>query len=316
MIAMFKEYFVKQGIKEVEIEEFIRKSFPLGDYSKTELQRTPLGIKIVIYTNKPGRIIGRGGKNINEMTEALRAKFNLENPQLDVKTINNPNLDAKIVAKQIASALERGYNYKKIGNLTIKRVIQSGAIGVQIVISGKLGGGKGLTSKFTEGYVKHAGHPVEELVDEGFEEAQTRPGKIGVRVKILKEFIDITGEKRSYVQKAHDVLREEAKRAEEEKAAEKAEEKESEKSKGKTTKKKKHAAKKPKAAKPKKEHKEHKAKHKEKPKATKEHKHAKGHGEKKSTKHAAHKHKAAKPKKEKKSAKTPADKKGHGKKQG
>jgi len=207
---MLKDYFVKQGLKEVEIEEFIRKSFPLGDYSKTELQRTPLGIKIVIYTNKPGRIIGRGGKNINEMTEALKSKFNLENPQLDVKTIGNPNLDAKIVAKQIASALERGYNYKKIGNLTVKRVMGSGAIGVQIIVAGKLGGGKGLTSKFTEGYVKYAGHPVDELVDEGFEEAQTRPGKIGVRVRILKEFIDITGEKLDRIRKAHEIIREEA----------------------------------------------------------------------------------------------------------
>jgi small subunit ribosomal protein S3 len=218
---MLKDYFVKQGIKEVEIEEFIRKSFPLGDYSKTVLQRTPLGIKIVIYTNKPGRIIGRGGKNINEMTEALKIRFNLENPQLDVKTIGNPNLDAKIVAKQIASALERGYNYKKIGNLTVKRVMQSGAIGVQIIIAGKLGGGKGLTSKFTEGYVKYAGHPVDELVDEGFEEAQTRPGKIGVRVKILTEFIDITGVKGNVIRKAHEIVREKVKEMEEEEEAKK-----------------------------------------------------------------------------------------------
>ena len=226
---MLKDYFVKQGIKEVEIEEFIRKSFPVGDYSKTELQRTPLGIKVLIYTNKPGRIIGRGGKNINEMTEALKNRFSLENPQLDVKTIANPNLDAKIVAKQIASALERGYNYKKIGNLTVKRVMQSGAIGVQIIVSGKLGGGKGLTSKFTEGYIKHAGQLVEELVDEGFEEAQTRPGKIGVRVRILKEFVSITGEKRDYVQKSADLMREEREKRESEKAAEKTGEKKKEK---------------------------------------------------------------------------------------
>ncbi|RLI96238.1 MAG: 30S ribosomal protein S3 [Candidatus Aenigmatarchaeota archaeon] len=206
---MMKDYFVKQSIKSVEIEEFIRQAFPLGDYSKTEIQRTPLGIKVIIHTNKPGRIIGRAGKNINEMTEALKNRFNLENPQLDVKSIDNPNLDAKIVAKQISSALEKGYNYKKIGNLTVKRVMGSGAIGVQIIISGKLGGGKGLTSKFTEGYIKYAGHPVEELVDEGFEEANTRPGKIGVRVRILKEFIDISGEKRNYVEKAHETLRKE-----------------------------------------------------------------------------------------------------------
>ncbi len=111
---MLKNFFIKQGIKESQIEDFIRSTFPLGDYSRTELQRTPLGIKIIIYTNKPGRIIGRGRKNINEMTEAIKNRFDLENPQLDVKSIRNPDLDARIVAKQIASALEKGYNYKKI----------------------------------------------------------------------------------------------------------------------------------------------------------------------------------------------------------
>jgi len=55
---MLKSFFIKQGIKESQIEDFIRSNFPLGDYSRTELQRTPVGIKIIIYTNKPGRIIG------------------------------------------------------------------------------------------------------------------------------------------------------------------------------------------------------------------------------------------------------------------
>ena len=190
---MLKDFFISHGIREVEIQKFIRTQFPSGDYSKMELQRTPLGIKIVIYTNKPGRIIGRGGKNINEITDALKLRFGLENPQVDIKSIRNPNLDAKIVAKQIASALERGYNYKKIGNLTLKRIMDSGAIGAEIIISGKLGGGKGVMSKFIDGYIKHSGQPAKELVDYGFEEANTKPGKIGIQVKIMKEFRDITG---------------------------------------------------------------------------------------------------------------------------
>lgn len=190
---MMKDFFVNQGIREVEIQKFIRTQFPMGDYSKMELQRTPLGIKIVIYTNKPGRIIGRGGKNINDMTDALKGRFGLENPQVDIKSIRNPNLDAKIVAKQITSALEKGYNHKKIGNLTLKRIMDSGAIGAQIKISGKLGGGKGVMSKFIEGYLKHSGQPSKELVDHGFEEADTKPGKIGVQVRIMTDFRDITG---------------------------------------------------------------------------------------------------------------------------
>jgi len=191
---MLNEYFIKQGLKEVEIEKFIRNNFPVGDYSRTELQRTPLGIKIVIYTNKPGRIIGRGGRNINEMTEAIKEKFGLENPELDVKSIKNPNLDAKIVAKQIASALERGYNHKKIGNLALKRIMDAGAVGAMIKIAGRITSGKAMTSKFVAGHIKHCGQPAKDLVDVGFEEANTKPGKIGITVKIMKSFMDIDGE--------------------------------------------------------------------------------------------------------------------------
>jgi small subunit ribosomal protein S3 len=227
MIMMLKQYFVRQAIKEIEIEKFIRQNFPMGDYSKIEMQRTPLGIKILIHTNKPGRIIGRSGRNINEMTDAIKAKFGLENPQLDVKIIRNPDLDAKIVAKQIASSIERGFNYKKIGNLTIKRIMEAGAVGAEIVISGKFGTGKGMTSKFVEGYLKHCGQTAKELVDYGFEEANTRPGKIGIRVKIMRYFMDIDGELRTkrpekeMEQKGEDIV-EQLETAEAEKAAEEA----------------------------------------------------------------------------------------------
>ncbi len=218
---MFNEFFINQGIKEAQIDEFIRTKFPLGDYSKIEIKRTPLGIKIIIYTNKPGRIIGKGGKNINDMTEAIKKEFNLDNPQLDVKVISRPNLDPRIVAKQITSALEKGYNYKKIGNLTLKRIMDSGAIGAQIIISGKLGGGKGVSGKFQEGYLKHCGEPAKTLVDYGFEEALVRLSKIGVKVKIMKQFQDITGQIRDTVEHKIDVTEEEAEEKGEKKPSEK-----------------------------------------------------------------------------------------------
>jgi small subunit ribosomal protein S3 len=194
---MLKQYFIKHALKEMAIEQFIRENFPMGDYSKIEIQRTPLGIKIIIHTNKPGRIIGRSGRTINEMTDAIKQKFGLENPQLDVKTIRNPDLDARIVAKQIVTSLERGFNSKKIGNLALKRIMDAGAVGAEIIISGKFGTGKGMMSKFLAGYLKHCGQPAKDLVDYGFEEANTRPGKIGVKVKIMKHFVGIDGEIRS-----------------------------------------------------------------------------------------------------------------------
>ena len=196
---MIKQYFVKQAIKEVELEQFIRNSFPEGDYSKIVLQRTPLGLKVVIFTNKPGRIIGRGGRNIDLINKALREKFGMENPQIDIKAVENPDLDANIVAKQIASALERGYNYKKIGNIFMKRIMDAGAIGVEIIIAGKMGGAMSRMAKFIAGYIKHSGQSAIDLVDRGFYEALPKLGKIGVTVRIMKEFQDITGERRDTV---------------------------------------------------------------------------------------------------------------------
>lgn len=186
IFMLIKSFFVDYAIRKTKIEDFIKAYFPEESYSKIELERTPLGVKIIIHTDRPGRIIGAGGRKINEMTDKLKDEFKLENPQVDVKSIENPDLDAKIVAKKITAALGRGYNYKKIGNIMLKRIMNSGAIGTEIIISGKLGGSKGRTGKFMDGYLKHCGQPAKELVDYGFDEANTKPGKIGVQVRIMK----------------------------------------------------------------------------------------------------------------------------------
>ncbi len=182
---LLKNFFVDYSTRKMQIENFIRDNFPDENYSKIEMERTPLGVKIIIYTDRPGRIIGAGGKKINGMTEDLKNHFKLENPQIDVRSIPSADLDASIVARKIATALESGYNYKKIGNISIKRTMKAGAIGAEIIISGKLGGSKGRMGKFTDGYLKHCGEPAREMVDYGFKEANTRPGKIGVKVKIM-----------------------------------------------------------------------------------------------------------------------------------
>jgi small subunit ribosomal protein S3 len=183
-----KKFFINHAMKGMELEGFIKKYLVEEDYSKIEVERTPLGIKLIIYTDRPGRIIGSGGRKINEMTDMLRTKFKLENPQIDVKSVDNPYLDAKLVARKIVSALQRGYNYKKIGNVMMEKVMKSGAVGIEIIIAGKLGGSKSRTGKFIKGHVIHSGQPAEDLVDSAFEEAMTKPGKIGIKVRIMKEY--------------------------------------------------------------------------------------------------------------------------------
>lgn len=179
--------FVKEGIKVSEVEEFLRKKFEKAGYSHTEIEKTPLGTRIIVYVHKPGLVIGRSGRVVNELTEELKEKFKIENPLIDVKDVEQPFLDANIVAKRIARALERGINYKKVCNYYLDQVMQAGAIGVNIVVAGKLGGSeRSRFQKFRAGFVAHSGDYAEKYVDRGTAQAMLKPGIVGVEVKIMK----------------------------------------------------------------------------------------------------------------------------------
>lgn len=179
--------FVAESIRRAQVEEFLAKEFARAGYSHIEIQRTPLAMRITVYAHKPGMIIGRGGKNIDRITEILKGKFGFENPQLDIQEIENPNVDARVVGSQIADGIERGLNYKRVVNMTIQKVMNSGALGVAIRISGKLGGAMGRTEKFSEGYLKYSGDTAETLVDKAYSRAQVKLGTIGIQVRILTQ---------------------------------------------------------------------------------------------------------------------------------
>lgn len=186
-----EKVFVKEGIKESDVEEFLAKKFEKAGYSHTEIQRTPLGTRIIVYAHKPGLIVGKSGKRVKDITEEVRQKFGFENPMIDVKEVEQPFLDANIVAKRIARALEKGVNFKKVANYYIERVMEAGAIGVQIKIGGKLAGSqRSRFQKFKEGFIAHSGGYAESLVDRGYAQAMIRPGVIGVQVKIMKGAVE------------------------------------------------------------------------------------------------------------------------------
>ena len=179
--------FVKEGIRNMDLEEFLSKEFDRAGYSHSIIQRTPLSIRITIFANRPGLIIGRGGKNIEAITNVLKDSFGFENPQLDVQEIENPDMDAHIIAKWIASSIERGLNYKRVANIAQERVMKSGAAGVAIRISGKIGGDMGRTEKFSAGYLQYSGEPAETMVDTAYAKANVKLGMIGIQVRIMKE---------------------------------------------------------------------------------------------------------------------------------
>lgn len=179
--------FVKEGIRNMDVEEFLAKEFSRAGYSHSEIQRTPLSIRITVYAHKPGLIIGRGGKNIESMTQTLKERFGFENPQLDVQEVQFPDLDPFIVSKWIASAIERGLNYKRVANIAIEKVMSAGAAGVAIRIGGKLGSDISRVEKFSSGYLQYSGDSAETLVKTAYAQALVKLGIIGIQIRILPE---------------------------------------------------------------------------------------------------------------------------------
>jgi len=183
-----EKMFVKEGIKESEVEEYLERRFDKAGYSHTEIQRTPLGTRILVFAHKPGLVIGRSGRRINEITDEIKQKFGFENPLVDVKEVEQPLLDAGIVARRIAHALERGINYKKVSNYYIERVMESGAVGIQIKVGGKISGRERSDSKkFKRGFVAFSGDYADTLVERGYTTATLKPGIVGIQVRIMKE---------------------------------------------------------------------------------------------------------------------------------
>lgn len=184
---MKERQFIVDNIKMAEIEEFLGTEFSKAGFSHSEIVRTPLATRVTVFAQRPGMVIGRGGKTIDNITEILRNRFKLENPQMDVQEVDNPDMDPSIVSKQIAASIERGINYKRVVNLYIERIMGAGAVGVSIRVGGKLGGDISRFEKFSIGYLKYAGDMAESLVRTAYATAKVKLGLIGIQVRIMPE---------------------------------------------------------------------------------------------------------------------------------
>ncbi|ERH10982.1 MAG: ribosomal protein S3, partial [halophilic archaeon J07HX64] len=180
-----EQQFIENGLQRTQIDEFFQDELGRAGYGGMEIAKTPMGTQIVLEAEKPGMVIGKGGKNIRKITSTLESEFNLEDPQVDVQEVDEPDLNARIVADRLANALERGWYFRKAGHTTIDRIMESGALGAEIVLSGKVTGARSRVEKFNRGYIKHNGEPAEEIVDYGVATAVMKLGTIGVRVRII-----------------------------------------------------------------------------------------------------------------------------------
>ncbi|MDY6966351.1 MAG: 30S ribosomal protein S3 [Halobacteriota archaeon] len=177
--------FVSEGVKKALTNEYLTDKLEKTGYGGMEINRTPMGTQITVYSQKPGMVIGKGGKVIRKITSDLDELFNFDNPQVDVQEVGKPELNAQMMASSLANILERGWNFRKAGYNTLQRIMRSGALGCEIIISGKLTGQRSRCAKFLNGYIKHSGKSAEEIVNRGFAVAKRKSGVLGVKVSIV-----------------------------------------------------------------------------------------------------------------------------------
>jgi len=184
---MIERKTVNQKIKEYQIQEYITNTLQNVGHSHTKLQRTPLGDKVIIFASQPGLIVGRKGQNIKKLTDDLKALFSLENPQIEISEVQSPNLDAKIVGERIAASLERfgAMRFKAIVHKAMTDVINAKALGIEVVISGKVPSTRAKSWRFFQGYMKKCGDVALTGISKAKAVAKLKSGIIGIKVSIM-----------------------------------------------------------------------------------------------------------------------------------
>ena len=183
-----ERHFIQEGLIRSEIETFLKRELEGAGYSGINIQKTPLATRVILYVEKPPLVIGKKGRRINKLTRFLKEKYGIDNPAIDVQTVENPNLDANIVARRIAQALEKGMNRRRVIYKAIRSALGSGARGIEVIVAGKIigKGGRAKQEKYLQGYMRKVGDSAK-LVRSGSTQAFMKAGVIGITVKIVSQ---------------------------------------------------------------------------------------------------------------------------------
>jgi len=183
---MEEKKFVNFKKEELRVKEYVKKALGKGKISNVSIEYTPVGEKIIIATSKPGLVIGRRGEKIEELTRVIKKRFHFDNPHLEIKEINHPLLDAQLVADEIAVSLENlgSLKFKVIAYKMMTEIMRAGALGAEIVLSGRLPSERARSWRFAQGYLKKTGDTAK-VVDRAMSQAVNIQGVTGIKVSIL-----------------------------------------------------------------------------------------------------------------------------------
>ncbi len=184
MGTIYKQ-FLEFAVLQASIKEFIQKELKEAYVGNIDIQQTAIGLRIIVEVLRPRLALGEHGIKIKELEEKIKAKFNLKSLEIFINEVQNPALNPSIVANMIASALERGIHFRRAANLALKQIMEAGALGAEITISGKLVSERSRFEKFRFGVIPKSGQPAHEFVRKATAHVLLKPGIFGVKVKIL-----------------------------------------------------------------------------------------------------------------------------------
>ncbi len=185
-MVLVKKLFVKKALIQAMIDEYLAKKFYRAGYAGVQIVQFPLGTRVFIDAERPAMIIGRRGETIRQLARVFEHEFGIQNPQITVRRVENPDLNARVVASRIAVFLEKGAYYRRVATIMLRRIINAGAVGAQIVISGKLRTERARYEKLRWGKVYSTGYHVEYMVDRAVMHVLLKPGVYGIEVTIVR----------------------------------------------------------------------------------------------------------------------------------
>ncbi len=177
---------IQEATRRVLLKDYLVQESARAGFGGLDIQRTPMGTRVTLICERPGILIGRRGELIKQLTQDIQNRFQLDNPQIEVQEERQPALNAQLMAEKLAATLERGWHFRRAGHSTVRRIMESGARGCQVILSGKLTGERHRTERFKAGMIKYCGEAARNQIQKGFYPARLKPGVIGVNVWIMR----------------------------------------------------------------------------------------------------------------------------------
>ena len=175
---------IKSNYRSMELDEYLSQTLKDAGYGFADVQKTPIGTRITLYVTRPGLVIGRKGMGIKDLTAKLEQKFGLNSPQISVMEVSVPELNPKIMCNRIAQLIERGTAFRRAALWTINTVMNAGALGVEVSISGKLRSERAHFEKHSAGIIPKSGDVASRVVNTGITHVLTKMGLMGVQLRI------------------------------------------------------------------------------------------------------------------------------------